>query len=86
MYHAPINPSDIYFANGVYGERKALPAVIGFEGCGKIVDAKLTREYEDKFDKNALIDSKVGLWISRNSNSGTWGEYCITDIDNIIQL
>lgn len=52
MHHAPINPSDLYYAAGVYGERKSLPAVIGFEGSGKIQETNLTGKYTDLYDKN----------------------------------
>ena len=34
MRYAPINTSDIYFSKGVYGIKKPLPAIIGFEGSG----------------------------------------------------
>lgn len=49
MKHAPINPSDIYYAKGVYGIKKSLPTVIGFEGSGELVDANI--EDNIKFNK-----------------------------------
>jgi NADPH2:quinone reductase len=36
---SPINPSDLMFIRGLYGFRKPLPAIPGFEGSGTVVDA-----------------------------------------------
>jgi NADPH:quinone reductase-like Zn-dependent oxidoreductase len=36
MMAAPINPSDVYYSKGIYGYRKPLPSIIGFEGAGEI--------------------------------------------------
>jgi NADPH:quinone reductase-like Zn-dependent oxidoreductase len=36
---SPINPSDLMFIRGLYGFKKALPAIPGFEGSGTVVDA-----------------------------------------------
>jgi NADPH:quinone reductase-like Zn-dependent oxidoreductase len=38
MNFAPINPSDKHFGLGVYGIKRSLPTVLGFEGCGEIVE------------------------------------------------
>lgn len=32
MMYSPVNPSDLYFLKGVYGDKKPLPIVGGFEG------------------------------------------------------
>lgn len=37
MKYAPINPSDVFYVKGIYGIRKPLPTVGGFEGCGEVV-------------------------------------------------
>jgi hypothetical protein len=34
---APCNPSDLVFMQGLYGVKKALPAVPGWEGAGTVV-------------------------------------------------
>ncbi|HEV3468275.1 MAG TPA: zinc-binding dehydrogenase [Pyrinomonadaceae bacterium] len=34
---APVNPSDLMFVRGLYGHRKRLPVVPGFEGSGVVV-------------------------------------------------
>src|ERR1035438_6188222 len=36
---SPINPSDLMFIRGLYGFKKPLPAVPGFEGSGTVVEA-----------------------------------------------
>jgi len=38
MLAAPINPADINIVEGKYGELPELPAVIGNEGCGRVVE------------------------------------------------
>ena len=37
MTAAPINPSDLMFLKGLYGVRKPLPVVPGWEGAGRVV-------------------------------------------------
>jgi len=32
MLYSPINPSDMYFVKGIYGDKKPLPIIPGFEG------------------------------------------------------
>lgn len=32
MLYSPVNPSDLYFVKGLYGDKKPLPVVGGFEG------------------------------------------------------
>jgi NADPH:quinone reductase-like Zn-dependent oxidoreductase len=36
---SPVNPSDLAFIRGLYGFKKALPAIPGFEGSGTVVAA-----------------------------------------------
>jgi len=36
---SPINPSDLAFLRGLYGFKKPLPALPGFEGSGTVVEA-----------------------------------------------
>lgn len=35
---APINPSDLELFKGNYSHQKKLPTVMGFEGCGTVVE------------------------------------------------
>ena len=39
VFASPINPSDLMFIQGLYGFKKSLPAVPGFEGSGTVVEA-----------------------------------------------
>lgn len=32
MLYSPVNPSDLYFLKGIYGDKKTLPVIPGFEG------------------------------------------------------
>lgn len=32
MKYSPVNPSDLYFLKGIYGDKKTLPVIPGFEG------------------------------------------------------
>ena len=39
IFASPINPSDLMFIRGLYGFKKPLPAIPGFEGSGTVVEA-----------------------------------------------
>ncbi|KAL4500485.1 hypothetical protein ABPG72_003436 [Tetrahymena utriculariae] len=65
MSYTPINPSDIYYVKGLYGLRKPLPTVGGFEGCGIIAEAN---------DK-ALVGRNIMCWADDSINYGTWADY-----------
>src|SRR5262245_20909125 len=36
VFASPINPSDLMFIRGLYGFKKPLPAIPGFEGSGSL--------------------------------------------------
>ena len=38
VFASPINPSDLAFIQGLYGFKKPLPAVPGFEGSGTVIE------------------------------------------------
>jgi len=69
------NPSDIAFIQGVYNIVKPVPSIPGFEGTGEIV----------KEGKNVkgLVGKKASAFVQSNS-SGTWSEYFIAKITDII--
>lgn len=77
MYAASCNPSDIAFIQGSYNIVKSLPAVPGFEGTGLVVEA----------GKNAihLIGKKVSAFV-QNDSDGTWAEYFIVNVEDLILL
>ncbi|MBL4872829.1 MAG: zinc-binding dehydrogenase, partial [Rhodobacteraceae bacterium] len=67
---ASVNPSDLHFIKGEYGQprRKGSPA--GFEGCGDVVVAGEGAE--------GLVGKRVAFAVSP-SGSGAWAEYALTD-------
>jgi NADPH:quinone reductase-like Zn-dependent oxidoreductase len=71
MAAAPINPSDLAFLRGLYGIKKSLPVVPGFEGSGVVVAAGgglLAR---------ALVGRRVAC-SAPPGDDGTWAEYMVT--------
>jgi len=77
VYAAPCNPSDIAFMEGNYNIIKSLPAVPGFEGSGRIIEAGEGYEH--------LIGSKVSFFVQADGD-GSWSEYVCTHKDNIVVL
>lgn len=74
---ASVNPSDLHFVKGEYGQprRKGIPA--GFEGCGDVVVAGEGAE--------ALKGKRVAFVVSK-TGSGAWAEYALTDATACISL
>jgi NADPH2:quinone reductase len=70
---SPINPSDLMFLRGLYGFKKALPAVPGFEGSGTVVAAGsglMGNFLNGRRVACAAADAKVA--------GGIWAEYVVT--------
>ncbi|WP_199223182.1 alcohol dehydrogenase catalytic domain-containing protein [Oricola cellulosilytica] len=72
---ASVNPSDVMFIKGMYGQprREGVPA--GFEGVGEVVGGKAAGE--------GLVGKRVAF---TGTGSGTWAEYAITDASVCIPL
>ena len=73
MHASPINPSDTLFMRGLYGFKKSLPAIPGFEGSGTVVAAGsglLPALFNGRRVACAAADANV--------TSGTWAEYMVT--------
>ncbi len=71
MHAAPINPSDLLFLEGRYGQKKTLPVVPGFEGSGTVVavgSGLLPRFY---------LGRQVACGAATEGD-GTWAEYLLT--------
>ena len=76
---APVNPSDLMFLRGMYGVRKTLPIVPGFEGAGEVV---------------ATGGGLIGRWLmgrrvacaAQTEGDGTWAEYVRTSATLCIPL
>ena len=76
---APVNPSDLVFLRGLYGLKKPLPVVPGFEGSGVVVRAGgglLAR---------ALLGRRVAC-AAPPDGDGTWAEYMLTGASLCIPL
>lgn len=76
--HAAVcNPSDIAFIQGTYNIIKPLPTIPGFEGAGQIVEA----------GKNhvGLVGKNVSAFV-QNDAYGTWAEYFVAKVSDIIVL
>lgn len=75
---APINPSDVMFTRGLYGLKKPLPTVPGFEASGVVVGA-------GNLLGKALLGKRVAFTHKDNAD-GTWAEYCLTDLTTCFPL
>lgn len=81
VHASPINPSDLMFVRGLYGFKKPLPAVPGFEGSGTVVDAGpgfMARMLKGKRVACAAADETIA--------GGMWAEYVVTSAKMCIPL
>ena len=74
---ASVNPSDLHFIKGEYGQPRVKGKPAGFEGCGDVVEAGAGAE--------TLLGQRVAFVVSQNG-SGAWADYALTDAINCIQL
>ncbi|KIC42707.1 zinc-binding dehydrogenase [Ruegeria sp. ANG-R] len=72
---ASVNPSDIHFIKGEYGQPRVKGAAAGFEGCGDVVATGAGAE--------ALQDQRVTFVAA---GSGAWAEYVVTQAQMCIPL
>src|ERR1700682_3393532 len=73
VFASHVNPSDLMFLRGMYGFRKSLPTVPGFEGSGTVVEAgsgMMARLLKGRRVACAAADAKVA--------GGMWAEYVVT--------
>ena len=78
---SPVNPSDLMFVAGMYGFKKPVPAIPGFEGSGTVVKAgsgALPRFLRGKRVACAAADATIA--------GGTWAEYLVTSAQFCIPL
>lgn len=75
----PCNPSDLLFLQGLYGIKKALPAVPGLEGAGIVVASG------GGMRGKWLVGKRVAFSV-RNDKDGTWAEYSVADVRDCIVL
>ena len=69
---AAVNPSDLLYVAGLYGQPRAKGSPAGFEGVGEVVAGD-----------TPLIGQRVSFF---GSGSGTWAEYALTEASMMIPL
>lgn len=84
--YSPINPSDLGWINGVYGNqafkaKACFPLTLGFEGSGTVVDI-----HKDTVMKYPHINHLIGKSVFFYSEQGAWSDYTIIHPDNCIEL
>jgi len=81
MAAAPLNPSDLAFIRGLYGFKKPLPAIPGFEGSGTVLEAG------SGMMAGFLKGKRVACHASApNVAGGTWAEYLVTPANACVPL
>ena len=76
---APCNPSDLVFMQGLYGVKKKLPAVPGWEGAGTVVASG------GGIIANWLKGKQVAC-AGQSESDGTWAEYYLADSKSCVPL
>ncbi|MEO0410743.1 MAG: zinc-binding dehydrogenase [Pseudomonadota bacterium] len=79
MEAAPCNPSDLMFMRGLYGVRKTLPAVPGWEGVGRVIASG------GGFMGNMVKGKRVAVG-SQDDNGGTWSTHIITAANSCLPV
>ncbi len=72
---ASVNPSDVHFIKGEYGQPRVKGAAAGFEGCGDVIATGSGAE--------ALQGQRVAFVAA---GSGAWAEYVVTQAQMCIPL
>jgi NADPH:quinone reductase len=78
---SPINPSDLMFLRGLYGFKKPLPAIPGFEGSGTVVETgsgMMPRLLKGRRVACAAADPNIA--------GGMWAEYLVTSAQLCVPL
>jgi NADPH2:quinone reductase len=78
---SPINPSDQMFLCGLYGFKKPLPAVPGFEGSGTVEEAG--SGFMARFLKGRRVACAA---VDPRSPQGMWAEYVVTSAQSCMPL
>jgi NADPH:quinone reductase-like Zn-dependent oxidoreductase len=79
MAAAPINPSDLAFIKGGYGNPKDFPLIPGFEGSGTVVAAG------PGLFPRFLLGKRVAC-ATNAVFGGTWAEYLLTSASSCVPL
>lgn len=78
MRTASVNPSDLHFIKGEYGQPRVKGTPAGFEGCGDVVAAGEGGE--------RLMGQRVSFVAGGPAHSGAWAEYALSDAQMCIPL
>ncbi|MCP3141325.1 zinc-binding dehydrogenase [Pyxidicoccus xibeiensis] len=78
MAASPINPSDMMFIRGMYGTRKPLPMVPGFEGSGTVVAA-------GGVTGRLMVGRRVAC-AAPADGEGLWSEYAVVGLSQCLPL
>lgn len=70
VHLAAVNPSDIHFIKGEYGQPRVKDAPAGFEGVGEVVAGD-----------TPLLGQRVSFFAA---GSGAWAEYAMTEASNLV--
>src|SRR5206468_2491339 len=73
---SPVHPSDLTFLRGLYGIKKPLPVIPGFEGSGVVVAGK-------GLPGSLYIGRKVSF---ASGDDGAWAEYTVAPAMQTIPL
>lgn len=79
MAATPVNPSDLMFVRGMYGQRKRLPVVPGFEGSGVVVESG--RGFMARYLRGRRVACAAPF-----DGDGTWAEYMVAAAAQCIPL
>lgn len=71
VYGGPINPSDVYYTEGLYPVKRNKPTICGFEGSGVVIQTG----GDPRFDW--LKDQKVCFFGGDERSYGSWGNYTV---------
>jgi NADPH:quinone reductase-like Zn-dependent oxidoreductase len=77
MLASPVNPSDLMFIRGIYGQTPELPQIPGFEGVG-IVEAS-----GGGLKGRLFMGKRVAVL---NPRAGNWSEYTVVPASRVIPL
>ena len=75
---SPINPADMMFVRGMYGVKKPLPTVPGFEGSGTVVAA-------GGVTGRLLVGRRVAC-VAPPQGDGLWAEYAVVGLPQCLPL
>ena len=74
MLAAPVNPADLNVIEGKYGELPALPAIVGNEGVGRLIELGV--------GTNGFSEGDLILPMRR----GTWTQFMLADAATAVRL